>query len=54
MGYALRLLMLVGREPDRLVTIEEVAGGFVTSNVRGIKAAAERKFGVDWPDVMEQ
>jgi hypothetical protein len=27
--YALRLLMLVGLEPDRLVTIEEVADRFV-------------------------
>jgi hypothetical protein len=37
-AYALRLLMVVGREPDRLVTIKEVAGGFVISNVRGGRA----------------
>jgi len=37
--YALRVLMLVGLEPDRLVTIEEVAARFKISKNRLMKVA---------------
>jgi Rrf2 family nitric oxide-sensitive transcriptional repressor len=37
--YALRQLMLVGREPDRLVTIEEVAARFNISKNHLMKVA---------------
>ena len=37
--YALRLLMLVGLEPDRLVTIEEVADRFAISKNHLMKVA---------------
>src|SRR6266446_9146073 len=37
--YALRLLMLVGLEPDRLVTIEEVADRFGISKNHLMKVA---------------
>ena len=39
--YALRLLMLVGLEPDRLVTIEEVAERFGISKNHLMKVAYE-------------
>jgi Rrf2 family transcriptional regulator, nitric oxide-sensitive transcriptional repressor len=39
--YALRLLMLVGLEPDRLVTIEEVADRFHISKNHLMKVAYE-------------
>jgi Rrf2 family transcriptional regulator, nitric oxide-sensitive transcriptional repressor len=39
--YALRLLMLVGLEPDRLVTIEEVASRFDISKNHLMKVAYE-------------
>jgi Rrf2 family transcriptional regulator, nitric oxide-sensitive transcriptional repressor len=39
--YALRLLMLVGLEPDRLVTIEEVADRFGISKNHLMKVAYE-------------